>query len=220
MEEFKKFFKSKLGIAIVFVSLLSVVGIGLWYSNFQKSLQEVSAPISQNQIMIQRGNDVVIVNDNGLVEYRLESGVYFDNWDMDKVRNFFSTLQAKARASKGQTPPGGNYYTVTLYVDGELVTIYVEEGDELIDEVFEDTPGGGGGGFDFDFDDDSPPGGSSPSPTPTPIPTNPGTVSAGGGAGGGGGGGTSQDEFNCNINTQTVAGKTNISNTICQVSEP
>lgn len=208
--------------AVIFVFLLGALSV--WYASFQKQVAQQSAPITQNQILIQRGKDTVIINDNGVVEYRLESGTYFDTWDLDRVNTFFTSLQDKARKLKNQTPPpvGTNYYTVTLYVDGQLVTIYVDEGDEVVDQVFTGGPGGGTGGFNFDLGSGSSSGGSSsPTPTPTPLPTNPGTVSAGGGSSGSGGGGsTTQDVFNCNLNSQTVANKTIISNTLCQVEQP
>lgn len=220
MDKLKQLAQNKNMLIGSAIFVVLIVGLGMWYSSFQKQVAQQSAPITQNQIMIQRGKDTVIVNDNGLVEYRLESGTYFDTWDLDRVNSFFASLQDKARNLKNQTPPpvGTNYYTITLYVDGQLVIIYVEEGDETIDQVFSGGPGGAGGGFNFDLGSGSSGGSKTPSPTPTPVPTNPGTVSAGGGSNSGGGGGsTTQDEFNCNLNSQTVANKTIISNTLCQI---
>lgn len=221
----EKFLKSPTGkLVLVVAGLLIIFGIGAWYYSLQRSFAGSQEAITQDQILIKRGNDTVVVNSNGLVEYRLASGTYFDTWSLDKVDAFFASLQAKARAAKGQTPPpaGSNYYTVTLYVDGELVTIYVDGSDAELGQVFNAAPQTGSG-FNFDLGDgssgNSGSGGASTS-TPTPIPTNPSTVSAAGGGTGSGGGNTQQDTFNCSLNTQTVAGKTVISNTLCNVQQP
>ncbi len=192
---------------------------------------EESAPITEDQIMIQKGDKIVIVNENGLVEYRTSEGIFYEVWDNSRVSQFFASMQAKAKeylANAGAGPPPGAY-AVTLFIDGQLVTIYLTD-DEELDEVFDEfsDPDGSGDSISDLFDDDEDDqdtdtnGGGSNSPTPTPLPEQ---VSAqddddDGDGGGGEEGGTTQDEQDCTLFGQVISGKTVISNTVCKIIQP
>lgn len=131
---FIKKYKNTIGIAVVvFLLGISVFLVSRLFSNDSPS------PITKDQIMIQKGGNTVIVNKDGLVEYRSGDEVFYENWDTDRVLSFFSNMEARARKyiQEGNTGPCDNCYQVTLYLDGKLVTIYISEDEEFLDEVFE-----------------------------------------------------------------------------------
>lgn len=177
--------------------------------------------ISEGQIRIEKGGKIVTVNENGLVEYKSEKGIFYETWDNTKTLNFFDNMRARARAYlKKPTGSKAGGYKVTLYLDGEIVIIYLDDDD--IDEIFDGFDDGGGGGDDIGdyFDDDGGGGGDGgliPTPTPsaeggglTPTPT----LSAGGGGGGG-----QQTPPDCDLYGSSVSERTVISNTICDIDE-
>lgn len=178
--------------------------------------------IAPGQIRIQKGEKVVIVNDDGFIEYKSPSGTFYETWDSAKVQQFFEFMRAKAREYLDNPPPEGvEGYYMTLYLDGEEVTVFIPEGDEELDEVFENFPDEGGEKslseyFEtvFTEEEESSEVGGSPTPTPTPV-----IVSAleGETVSGGGGDGAGQVPFDCALYEQSVTQRTVISNTLCVV---
>ena len=228
MDEIRKAFKNPRNVIILGVILIALLfGILFMLGVFSPSAES----IRKDQIQLKRGDKIVTVNENGLVEYRSDKGVFYETWDPNKTSAFFSSIRAQAREylanpSKSKPP---NAYEVTVWIDGELVTFYIDGDDEIITEVFDefDDEGGGGGGgdlsdyFDTDLDPSVTPTSivsltGSPTPTlapgvsatPTPIP----------GTGGQGGTGE-QSAVDCDLYNTQVTKRTVISNTICQTGE-
>ncbi|QQS38920.1 hypothetical protein IPM62_06095 [Candidatus Woesebacteria bacterium] len=184
--------------------------------------------IEKGQIQITRGDRVVTVNENGLIEYRSEEGVFYETWDPSRTNAFFASMEAAARQYLEKTPGKKfeNGYEIKLWLDGEIVTIYVSEDDEVVGEIIEeifqeyddgDDDDGIGDYFDQDEDeDDEDDGDYTGNPTPTlpfgttatPNPTITGTQ---------GGSKTVQTPPDCDLYGTLVTGRTVISNTICNI---
>ncbi len=203
-----------LGLAVVFVILI-----------VQRLRPQGSGLVTEDQIRIQKGDKVIFVDKNGLVEYRSSQGVYYEVWDADRIQNFFASMEAKAREYLANPNPGACSagYTVTLYVDGREQTVCFEE-DEVLDQVFEELEEGSDISLSDLFDDIFEDGegeeeGTGPTLTPTPL-----IVSAGEGdepPGGGGGSGTQiQEILDCSLYEEEVTNRTVISNTLCVVGGP
>jgi len=172
--------------------------------------------ISQNQIKIQKGEKIVIVDKNGLVEYRTGDKVFYQVWDTAKISDFFTQMEDLAR--KYLESPNQDIcsvgYTVTLYLDGDEVTVCLEN-EEILDEVYQEFGGEEGGGDISELFEDLLEDGQAPSPTsaiPTPVPT---TLIVSGEEGGSSGGGGSQQVVECDLYEQQVTSRTVISNTLC-----
>lgn len=212
---------------VLLVGILAILGLIVGILLFGRYFGSSEAPITQDQIQLKKGNQIVIVNRNGLVEYRSEDGVFYENWDGDRVSSFFSSMEARAREYLNDPPanPPAGAYEVTLYIDGELVVIYIDLGDEEIDEIFEefDNQGSGGDGdLSEYFSDEEGSGeetdsqsGTNPTPTsffaPTSTPT-PTPFYVGGGSG-------EQAPPDCDLFGSQVNQRTVISNTICNLDE-
>lgn len=184
----------------------------------QNLTQKKVATITPDQIKIEKGEKVVLVDANGLVEYRTSTGVFYETWDSSQIDNFFNSMRQKARDYLANPQPDlcENGYKVTLYLDGKEITVCVSEDDEELNEVFDEFPGDGDDSlsdyFDDFFGDDDADGseedegfeaGLTPAPTPTP---------------GGESGGPSDEElglYDCSLYEQQVTGRTIISNTLC-----
>lgn len=208
-----------IAIAFVVISVIVIFVVVIIENLSPKS----SGKITESQIMIQRGEKVVIVNESGLVEYRTKDGVFYETWDSLRIQSFFDNMRAKAREYLSNPIPelcdGG--YTVTLYLNGREVTICVAGDDEDLNEIFEEFPDEDDGSLDDIFDDffgdNNGDSRGSPTPTPTitltPTPTPTPT---------GGSGGHEEVEsglFECNLYEQQVTGRTIISNTLCILEE-
>lgn len=207
------FLLSFLGLIVfIFSAYFLLVGMG----------RKTSSEISPDQIKLQKGDKTVIVNENGVVEYYSESGIYYDYWDEGRTRSFFDHIRQKAREylASPQAGEGNGGYYVTLYLDGKEVKIWVSDEDEIIEEVFLSDPStdtGSGGSLDDYFDTyfNPSPTGVSFSVSPTSSPSGPGVVSAGDGTTPVGGSGTSQSPVNCSLYSAKVTGRTIISNALC-----
>lgn len=201
----------KIFISLFIVAALVILAIVL-PGRFKKE-----APISEGQIQIKKGDRIVTVNENGLIEYRTDERVYYETWDSSKISSFFQSMENKARAYLGNPAgPIEGGYEVTLYLDGKIVTIYLSGDDEELNEVFDgfsDGPADGDLSSYFDGgteNDSSNSSGNSTSssesglltPTPTGAPSS-------------GSGGTVQTVPDCTLYGQLITGKTVISNTIC-----
>ncbi len=184
-----------------------------------------STAITPDQIKIEKGDKTVVVNENGVVEYRSKSGVYFDYWDSERTRSFFEFVRQKAREYLSSPPAEENSdgYYITLYLDGNEVKIWVSGDEEIITQVFDADPNdfvGNDSSLDEYFDDyfnPSPTSGVVSLLTPTQTPSGPGVVSANDGQSPGSSGGTSgiQPPNDCSLFTSQVSGRTIISNTLC-----
>lgn len=167
--------KRKLGnkeIIAVVVGLFALILGGVLVSKIFTQKEEV--PITEDQIKIQKGEEIVIINRNGLVEYFTGSDVFYQTWDSSKVSNFFSSMEEKARKYlENPTSNCSGCYEVTLYLDGKLVVIYISSEDEEIDEVFEEfgsefSDTTVSDFFDDDEDEDEEEGSVIPGTSPTP----------------------------------------------------
>jgi hypothetical protein len=191
-------------------------------------LKKDIAPITKDQIMIQRGGNTVIVNRNGLIEYRSGDRVFYRNWDSDRISSFFDFMEEKARAYLANPPPGECAgYKVTLYLDDELVEICVDEDDidlgEILEELYDyfgdDDDNDGDDGISDYFDDDDDDGTTGvPTPTlppgitPTATPTPSGNEYS------------PEDNYppveaSCATWSESIFGKAIISNTLCVEEE-
>lgn len=219
-EEFKKFqTPQNLRILLIGIGFLLALGIII----FRWLSPEKVSTIGENQIKIQKGEKIVIVDKNGLVEYRTSEGVFYEVWDSAKISDFFALMEAKAREylENPNTNACNIGYIVTLHLDGNEVEVCIEE-DPLLDELYQ----GFGGSpeddslsdiFDDLFADEGAQGTPIPgTPTPTPTPL---IISAEEGTSGGSGGG-GQPLVACDLAGQDVSSRTVISNILCAPDEP
>lgn len=222
---FKKYLTFKnilVGTVIFVIVLIAAIIIG---RKIFSSKQNV--PITKDQIMIQKGGNTIIVNKDGLIEYRTSDDVFYRRWDAARISGFFDSMEAKARKylKEGQTEKCPNCYAVTLYIDGKLVTIYVSEDDEELEEIFEEfetgdtgSTGDNEGDLSNFFNDDDGFGTGDTTPVPTTseefTPTPP--IFSGGGS--------EQTNYppveaDCSTWSQDISQNAIISNTLCTVEE-
>ncbi len=223
-KEFKGIIKPRLtplNISLLFIVLALTIISGAFI--LQRASRRGKGSITENQIKIQKGEKIVIVDKNGLIEYRTPVGVFYETWDSAQIDSFFASMEAKARQYlDNPVPEGGSGYYVTIYIDGREVTVYIED-DEELEEVFDqfngDENGSLGDLFNDFFGDDDGDGdgqdsqdGGTPTVTLTPTPT---TIA-------GNGGEYSEFEmglFDCTLYEQQVTGRTIISNTLCVLEQ-
>ncbi|MCH7640651.1 hypothetical protein IID22_00410 [Patescibacteria group bacterium] len=219
---FKDYLKSPQ--AVVLLIILGVLLLVAVVYLLRSSAPE-SGTINPDQIRIQKGDKIVFINRNGLIEYRTADGVFYQTWDSSQVASFFALMEALALEYLANPNPSvcNTGYTVTLYVDGKEVTVCFAEDDEVLGEVFQEFSDEGNDGdlsdvFDDYFDD-----GNGGTGTPTPSPT-PAEVAASEGEdvppGGNGGGGGSLPVVSCELNEEDVTSRTVISNILCAPDEP
>jgi hypothetical protein len=117
-----------IAIAFIIISILTILVVVF----VQRSRQKGPGKITEDQIMIQRGEKIVIVDESGLVEYRTADGVFYETWDSSRIRDFFESMQRKAREYLSNPTPEfcSDGYTVTLYLDGVEVTVCMAGDDE------------------------------------------------------------------------------------------
>lgn len=198
---------------LVAVGILILLGIVI----VQRLKPVGESSITENQIKIQKGNRVVIVDKNGLVEYRTDKGVFYEVWDSSQITSFFTSIEEKAKKYLENPNPQvcETGYTVTLYFENKLVEICLEN-DEQLDEIYQQFGDGNDTSvadlFDDFFDDGS---GTTPSltATPTPVPTT--LIVSGGEGGEAGGSGGNNKVVQCELFEQLVTSRTVISNTVC-----
>ena len=96
------------------------------------------AQIKEGQIQIVKGDEVITINQNGLVEYRSKDRSYSETWDTSQINSFFSMMERKARDYLAKRVSGGDCaYKVFMFVDRKLVTICIDSGDKDIAETVE-----------------------------------------------------------------------------------
>lgn len=210
--------------AALLLFLVAIAGVLL----INKIFNESEDAIAPGQIQIKRGDKVVTVNENGLVEYKSDKGVFYETWTPSRTDAFFATMRAKARKYLANPPDviPPNAYEVTLWIDGEIVVIYISGDDEdlseVLEEIFEEFEDSGDGDLGDFFDEEEEDGGITPtltvfSPTPTLPPGVTATPTPIGGSGGGGG--TVQSVPDCDLYGSLVTQRTIISNTNCQIDQ-
>lgn len=135
MENIKKILKSQKAVfaLVIVIFLLGILTITLILK------PKDGGPIDEDQIMIQKGASTVIINKNGLIEYRSQNSVIYQTWDQARITSFFNNMQIKAQnyISSGSNPCP-NCYKVTMYLNGKLIEFYLEEDDELIMQITQD----------------------------------------------------------------------------------
>lgn len=211
---------------VIGVVILALVGISFFLILRNIFSGTGDTLITKDQIRIQKGSEVITINNNGLIEYKNGDEVSYKIWSEDKVSSFFATMETKAREYLTNPPKNiDSCYLVSLYLDGELVTVCISDDDEDIKAVFDEfsdddeladisledffegtetpTPTPGDGSISDFFN-------TTPTPTPTPIPT--------GGNGGPGDDGYLPVKADCESwEEQIVGGHAVISNTLCSV---
>lgn len=205
--------------------LLSVVIVLVLVFRNNKSDQVL---INKDQIRMEKNGEIITVNENGLVEYRTEDTVTYKIWDSSKVSRFFDTVRNKARDYlENPRIDAIDCVYVSLYLDGEFVTICFSEDDDVVQEAYEDFEGGDSDSITLSdlFDDDDEDSEDevvddisdyfsvTPTPTRGPTPTP--------------GGSTSEPQLppplpikaTCESwEEQIVGGRAIISNTLCSVA--
>jgi hypothetical protein len=179
--QIKKFLKkpaNRAGIILLFILFL-LLGLFLLRGELNRKEQ---APITEDQIKLQRGDDIIIVNKNGLIEYRTQDNVFYETWDSSRISSFFSLMEVKARQKK----TGGDCkYKATMYLNGKLTEFCIDSTDSDMEEVFNgyDEVVGGGSISDYFSPGDESGGGegdlgnieyfptSTPKPSVFPTPT-------------------------------------------------
>ena len=91
----------------------------------------INAPIKEGQIQIVKGDEVVTINQNGLVEYKSKDKTYYETWDSSKINSFFSLMEKKAHDYLNKKVSGGDCgYKVYMFLNGKLVTLCFDSNDE------------------------------------------------------------------------------------------
>ena len=122
-----------LGIAVIGLILLVLI-----FSLVFRGNKDAEPTITKDQIQIVKGEEVITINHNGLVEYKSKDKVYYETWDTSQINSFFSIMEQKARDYLSKKVSGGDCgYKVFMFVDGKLVTICLDSDDEEINEYIE-----------------------------------------------------------------------------------
>jgi hypothetical protein len=118
--------RNYMGLFIIGLLILSLL-----FSLILKGKKGGSAPIKEGQIQIVKGDEVITINQNGLVEYRSKDRSYTETWDASQISSFFSMMEQKARDYMSKRTSGGDCgYKVFMFIDNKLVTICIDSNDE------------------------------------------------------------------------------------------
>jgi hypothetical protein len=124
--------------AFVIFCIIVILLLLLLFSRIFKSKGSSEAQIKQGQIQIVKGDEVITINQNGLVEYKSKDRSYSETWDTSQINSFFSMMERKARDYLTKRVSGGDCrYKVFMFVDRKLVTICIDSGDKDIAETVE-----------------------------------------------------------------------------------
>lgn len=114
---------------ILITGVLLMVLVIVWITGRGKNTDQ--AQIKEGQIQIVKGDEVVTINQNGLVEYRSKDKTYYETWDTSQINTFFSLMERKARDYLSRRSSGGDCgYKVFMFIDKKLVSICVDSSDE------------------------------------------------------------------------------------------
>jgi len=184
--------------AFIILFIIGILLLSFLFSRIFKSKGGSGAQIKQGQIQIVKGDEVITINQNGLVEYKSKDRSYSETWDASQISSFFSMMERKARDYLSKRVSGGDCrYKVFMFLDRKLVTVCIDSGDKDIAESVEpifikysdvnlsDYFGNGEDGDGDSSDDEfsgtiefptSTPGPSQSSPSPTPNAANNGNT--------------------------------------------
>ena len=174
------------------------------------------------RVEISGQDKALVINENGIVEFRSGDDVYYQTLSSDRISALFDYIRKKVKnPDKGLNADDPNVFTVTVTIDGEQTTILIDINDQELQDILGDVDDGlpGDDTIGDYFDDTGGQGGATPTPipggaSPTPTPT-----------GGSGGptptpvyylppGGTTSDA-DCFDWSGQVTGRNIISNTVC-----
>jgi len=121
----------------VLIFLILLVGVVFFlFSNRKDGGQE--GQIKEGQIQITKGDEVIIINHNGLVEYKSKDRQYSETWDASQISSFFSLMEEKARNYLAKRTSGGDCgYKVFMFLDKKLVMICLDSNDQDMTEIVE-----------------------------------------------------------------------------------
>ena len=113
-----------------------------------------------SRVEIESGGRSITVNENGLVEITTEAGTTYSSLDSQKLSNLFNYIKKKAASpQKLSADSPGNIIAVTIVIDGEEITIYIDADDPEFQDIINEILEGSGGGEDisdyFDGDGDT-----------------------------------------------------------------
>ncbi len=120
------------------ILLIGLLLLGLLLSLFFRNGKDSQPQISQGQIQIVKGEEVITINQNGLVEYKSKDKTYYETWDASQMNSFFSMMEKKARDYISKRSSGGDCgYKVFMFIDKKLVTVCMDSNDEDLADVIE-----------------------------------------------------------------------------------
>lgn len=134
------------------------------------------------RIEISGQDKALVVNENGIVEFRSGDDVYYQTLSSDRISALFDYIRRKVKnPNKNLNADDPNVYTVTVTIDGEQTVILIDINDQELQDILGDIDDGLPGdetiGDYFDDQDgdgtigDSGTGDQGASPTPTPAPS-------------------------------------------------
>lgn len=129
------FVKNPVYLWSIIIGLLFLAFV--FFSLFHK--ENTNLPqIKENQIQIVKGDEVITIDQNGLVEYKSKDRSYYETWDSTQINLFFSMMEKKARDYLGRKVSGGDCgYKVYMFVDKKLVGICIDSTDKDMSETVE-----------------------------------------------------------------------------------
>lgn len=135
-KRFRKLFLSNpLNLLFLFIAVALVVLTIIIIFN-KKSKNDI--PITEGQIQIVKANEIITINQNGLIEYRTKDRVYTETWDASQIESFFSMMKTKAQNYLSNKTSGGDCgYKVFMFLNGKFVTICIDSGDQDMSETIE-----------------------------------------------------------------------------------
>lgn len=214
----KPFLKTKNAIIALILLAIVIVGGAVVLTRSGRGEGRIE------RVEISGQDKALVVNENGIVEFRSGDDVYYRTLSSDRIFALFDYIRKKVKnPDKGLNAGDPNVFTVTVTIGGEQTTILIDINDQELQDILGDVDDGLPGDETIGdyFDDTEDPGGATPTPTtaaggasPTPTPT-----------GGSGGptptpiyylppGGTTSDA-DCFDWSGQVTGRNIISNTVC-----
>ena len=166
-------------IIFAVIVVLILAGIGIWFGFFKKE------PIEEamiQEVTVTKEDTSITINREGTMTVRNKYGLFQQQWDDDKVADFFARFEAIDFSRYSQDCAVGLYCLTLTLGDGSTVSYSIPyfDGDlpDVIEEIIEDLE---------ELDDviptptPTPTSGASPTSaptirptvTPTPVPTNP-----------------------------------------------
>lgn len=133
---YKKIINRPVYLGLFLICLILFI-LALSYFLNLGSRDKVSS-IKEGQIQIVKGDEVITINENGLVEYRSKDRVYTETWDTAQISSFFSMMERKARDFLTKKVSGGDCgYKVLMFIDKKLVMVCIDSGDSELTSTVE-----------------------------------------------------------------------------------